>query len=73
MQLKHKLALALAVYGLLAILAWHTLSEMKLREFVWVVLGFFAVKSVLFWYRSSLAAKETNGGAGETQSVRGRE
>ena len=73
MRLKHKVALALAAYGILAFLAWHTLSEVRLREFVWVVLGFFAVKSVLFWYRSSLVAKDTNGAARETQSVRGRE
>jgi len=73
MRLKHKLALALAAYGILAFLAWHTLSEVKVREFVWVVLGFFAVKSVLFWYRSSPAVKDTSGTAGETQSVRGRE
>jgi hypothetical protein len=50
MQLKHKLVLALLAYGAIAILAWQTLSEVKLRAFVWLVMGLFAAKSLLFWY-----------------------
>jgi hypothetical protein len=55
MQLKNKLVLALTAYALIAVLAWRTLSEPRMREFVWVVLGFFAFKSVLYWYRNSCA------------------
>jgi hypothetical protein len=57
MQLKNKLVLALAAYGCIAVLAWRTLSEPRMREFVWVVLGFFAFKSVLYWYRNSRQAE----------------
>jgi hypothetical protein len=53
MRLKNKLVLALTAYIAIAVLAWLTLSEPRLREFVWVVLGFFAFKSVLYWYRHS--------------------
>ena len=53
MQVKHKLTLALACYGIIAILAWQTLTETKLRAFVWLILFFFAFKSVLFWYRTT--------------------
>jgi hypothetical protein len=61
MQLKHKLLLALTAYAVIAIVAWQTLSETRLREFVWVTLGFFAFKSVWHWYRTLRAG---NGGAG---------
>jgi len=50
MELKHKLGLALLAYAVLAILAWQTLTEGKLRAFVWLVMGLFAVKSLLYWY-----------------------
>jgi hypothetical protein len=53
MQVKHKLLLALAAYAGIAVLAWQTLSETKLRELVWLILGFFAFKSILHWYRTS--------------------
>ena len=53
MRLKHKLLLALTAYLVIAVLAWQTLSETRVREFVWLVLGFFAFKSILHWYRRS--------------------
>jgi hypothetical protein len=53
MQLKHKLALALAAYAVIAFLAWHTLSEPKLRAFVWLVMAFLAFKSLLHWYKET--------------------
>ncbi len=51
MQLKHKLVLALVAYAVIALLAWQTLSEPKLRAFVWVLMAFFAAKSLLYWYK----------------------
>jgi hypothetical protein len=60
MQLKKKLVLALAAYAVIAILAWRTLSEPRLRQLVWLVMGFFAFKSVLYWYRTSRARGGTN-------------
>jgi len=56
MALKHKLRLALAAYAVLAVLAWQTLTEPKLQAFVWVVLGFLAFKSVLYWYKETYSA-----------------
>ena len=79
MQLKYKLALALVSYGIIAILAWQTLTETKLRSFVWLVLGFLAFKSVLFWYRTTHAQElGANGRTGaqrteETTKKLGRE
>ena len=64
MQLKHKLALALTAYVVIAILAWQTLSEPKLQAFVWVVLAFFAFKSVLYWYKET----HRSGDAGEAEN-----
>ncbi len=71
MQLKHKLVLALTAYAVIAILAWQTLTEPRLREFVWLILGFFAFKSVLYWYRASHASDDTSGtgqGSGESKT-----
>ena len=56
MQMKYKLFLALAAYAAIAILAWRTLNEIRLQAFVWVMMCFFAFKSVLFWYRSTRGA-----------------
>ena len=56
MALKQKLLLALVAYAVLAALAWLTLAEPKLRAFVWVVLGFLAFKSLLYWYKETHSA-----------------
>ncbi len=53
MQLKFKLVLALVAYAVIAVLAWQTLTEPKLRAFVWVVMAFLAAKSLLYWYKES--------------------
>jgi 4-hydroxybenzoate polyprenyltransferase len=51
MRLKQKLVLALIAYAVVALVAGQTLSEPRLRAVVWVVLAFFAFRSVLHWYR----------------------
>ena len=61
MRLKNKLVLALAAYAIIAVLAWRTLSEPRMREFVWVILGFFAFKSVLYWHRNSRPDDDARG------------
>ena len=53
MPLRIRLLLALAAYAAIALAAWKTIDEIRLRAFVWVVMGFFAVKSLLHWYRTS--------------------
>ncbi len=58
MQLKHKLVLALVAYAVIALLAWQTLSEPKLRAFVWVLMAFFAAKSLLYWFKHTQSSGE---------------
>jgi apolipoprotein N-acyltransferase len=53
MSLTKKLLFALTAYAVLALLAWQTLSEPKYRALVCVLLGFFAFKSLLFWYKET--------------------
>jgi apolipoprotein N-acyltransferase len=53
MSVTQKLVLAMIAYGVIAVLAWQTLTEPKVRAAVWVVLGFFAFKSLLFWYKET--------------------
>jgi hypothetical protein len=43
----NRLSIALLCYAVLAILTWSTITEPKLRAGTLVVLGLFAVKSVL--------------------------
>jgi len=57
MRLKQKLILALVAYAVVALLAWQTLTEPRLRGLVWLVLAFFAFKSVLHWYREGESRK----------------
>ena len=63
MNIKLKLALALAAYAVLALLAWQTLSneairifafEVRLRTATLVVLGLFVFKTLLYFWRLKL-------------------
>ena len=68
MQLKHKLILALLAYAAIALLAWLTLTEIKLRAFVWLIMALFAAKSLLFYYsRQAPAASCQRDPAGDEQ------
>ncbi len=62
MKTRQKLLLALTAYAVLAILAWQTLSDEPLnafngyfvisfRKLVFVILGFFAVRTVMDFLR----------------------
>jgi Zn-dependent protease with chaperone function len=51
MTVKQKLLIALTAYVVLAVLAWQTLNEERIRLFVLVILAFFAFKTVLYWRR----------------------
>ncbi|MBV9608257.1 MAG: hypothetical protein JO187_01770 [Acidobacteria bacterium] len=54
-----KLPVALLIYAVIAILAWFTLDaqisvgtrEIPLREATLAIVGLFAVRTLLFWYR----------------------
>jgi hypothetical protein len=43
----NRVSIALAVYILLGVLAWTTLTDEKIRMFTFVILGLFAVKTLL--------------------------
>ncbi len=60
MDIRKKLALALAAYAVLALLAWQTLSndairvfdfDVRLRTGTLIVLGLFAFRSLLYFWR----------------------
>jgi len=44
---RNRLALALVTYAVLGALAWTTLTDQKLRAATFLVLGLFAVKTLL--------------------------
>jgi hypothetical protein len=41
------MAIALAVLGVLAVLAWQTMEPGKYRSLTWILLGFFAFRVIL--------------------------
>ncbi|HEX6505860.1 MAG TPA: hypothetical protein VF011_21685 [Terriglobales bacterium] len=43
----NRLAIAFAVYFILGVLAWSTLSDSKIRMVTFVILGLFALKTLL--------------------------
>jgi hypothetical protein len=47
-----RLVIALVVFGALALAAWQTMEPGKFRSLTWVLLGFFAFRTVLGWARS---------------------
>jgi hypothetical protein len=47
-----RMAVALAVLGILAILAWQTMEPGRFRSLTWVLLGFFAFRITLGRMRS---------------------
>ncbi|HEY2038202.1 MAG TPA: hypothetical protein VGG95_00950 [Edaphobacter sp.] len=47
-----RLAVSLAVLGVLAILVWRTMEPGKFQSLTWVLLGFFAFRVTLGWLRS---------------------
>jgi hypothetical protein len=44
--------IALAVFAVLGLLVWQTMEPGKFRSLTWVLLGFFAVRTVLGYMRS---------------------
>ena len=53
--------IALAVYGLLGLVAWLTLPDQKIRGLTLVLLAMFAVKSWLHHKREALERNENKG------------
>ena len=53
-----RFSIALALYGLLGLVAWLTLPDQKIRGVTFVLLGMFAVKSWLHHRRVALERHE---------------
>ena len=68
MAVKQKLAIALAIYAVLALVAWQTLSEQRLRLFVFAILGFFVLKTLLHWRSGEPEKVEALGGRERSES-----
>ena len=47
-----RLAITLAVLVVLALLVWRTMEPGRFRDFTWLLLGFFAFRTILGWLRS---------------------
>ena len=47
-----RLVTALVVLALLAVLAWRTMEPGKFQQVTWLLLGFFALRTVLTWRRA---------------------
>ena len=47
-----RMGIALAVLGLLAVLAWRTMDPGKFQSLTWILLGFFAFRVILGRLRS---------------------
>jgi len=67
---KRKFVLALIAYALLGVLAWTTLSDdaililglnLKLRAVTLLILGMFAFKSAIFFWRTRIEEKREQG------------
>ena len=65
-ELRKKFALALIAYAVLGILAWTTLSDEPIQVFEWnlklrtgtlLILGLFAFKSALFYWRTRIEGR----------------
>jgi hypothetical protein len=71
---KKKFVLALVAYGLLAALAWSTLSDepirvfglnVKLRSGTLLVLGLFVFRSALYFWRTRIEGEQADSGSAD--------
>ena len=56
-----RMAVALIVLALLAVLDWRTIEPGKMQQVVWLLLGFFALRIVLGSFRSRKMENEAPG------------
>jgi hypothetical protein len=47
-----RLAIALAVLAVLAVLVWRTMEPGRFQYLTWLLLGFFAFRSILTWLKA---------------------
>ncbi len=74
MTIKKKFVLALIAYAVLGVLAWTTLSDdsiqifnanLKLRSGTLLILGLFAFKSVLYYWRTRIEEQQATSKSAE--------
>lgn len=53
-----RLLLSLALLACLALISWRTMEPGKAQQLTWVLLGFFAFRIVLTWFRSRKIREE---------------
>ncbi len=53
----HRLIAAMFAFAVLAVLAWRTLPDERIRWITWAVLGLFAVRTLVHWRREQQEAK----------------
>ena len=70
MEIKKKFVMALVAYAVLGILAWTTLSNepipvfgmnVNLRDATLVILGLFAFRAALYYWRTRIEEKQDSG------------
>jgi hypothetical protein len=63
-----KFGIAMAVYAILAVLAWMTMTNagirvagngISMRGLVWILLGFFAARTALHWRADKIRAERS--------------
>jgi hypothetical protein len=47
-----KLVVSLVIFAMLAVLAWRTMEPGRFQQLTWLLLGFFAARTVLTRFRS---------------------
>ncbi len=52
-----RLIAAMVAFAVLALLAWQTLSDERIRWITWAVLALFAVRTLVHWRREQSEAK----------------
>ena len=54
----HRLIAAMVAFAVLAVMAWQTLPDDRIRWFTWAVLGLFAARTLIHWRREQQEAKD---------------
>ena len=53
----HRLIAAMVAFVVLAVLAWQTLPDERMRWITWAVLALFAVRTLVHWRREQQESK----------------
>ena len=56
----HRLIAAMFAFAVLAVLAWQTLPDERIRWITWAILGLFAARTLIHWRRQQVESKSSN-------------